>query len=106
MVNGLLKSNSAVVLALIALLIGWESVVRLYSPTAIEFHQAMIVAVIGLLVNLASAWLLREDHGHHHHGHHHHHDGHHHHHDHASAHHAHEREAAPASNGKAPRQDG
>ena len=73
---------SAVVLALIALLIGWESVVRLYSPTAIDFHQAMIVAVIGLLVNLASAWLLKEDHGHHHHGHDgqhaHGHDGHHH----------------------------
>lgn len=76
---------SAMVLALIALLIGWESVVRLYSPTAIDFHQAMIVAVIGLLVNLASAWLLRDDHRHHHHGHdghHAHRHDHHHHHDH------------------------
>jgi cation diffusion facilitator family transporter len=75
---------SAVVLALVALLIGWESVVRLYSPTVIDFHKAMIVAVIGLLVNLASAWLLRDEHGHQHghdghhaHGHHdHHHQGH------------------------------
>jgi cation diffusion facilitator family transporter len=75
---------SAVVLALIALLIGWESVVRLYNPTAIDFHQAMIVAVVGLAVNLASAWLLKEDHGHHHHGH----DGHHAH-GHGGHHHGH-----------------
>jgi cation diffusion facilitator family transporter len=48
----------------------------------------MIVAVIGLLVNLASAWLLKEDHVHHHHGH----DGHHAHgndHEHDHHHHSH-----------------
>ncbi|GLC62023.1 hypothetical protein PLESTB_001831100 [Pleodorina starrii] len=39
---------SAVVLALVALLIGWESLMRLYSPVAIDFQQAIIVAVIGL----------------------------------------------------------
>jgi cation diffusion facilitator family transporter len=70
---------SAVVLALVALLIGWESLLRLYSPVAISFPQAISVAVIGLAVNLACAWLLRDDHadrGHaHHHGHHHHHTG-------------------------------
>ncbi len=66
---------SAVVLALIALLIGWESLMRLYNPVAISFPQAISVAVIGLGVNLACAWLLRDDHDHHHHGHdHHHHD--------------------------------
>jgi cation diffusion facilitator family transporter len=83
---------SAVVLALIALLIGWESVMRLYSPVAISFPQAISVAVIGLAVNLVCAWLLRDDHshghshGHHHHGHHDHHDphGHHDHHGHAT----------------------
>lgn len=65
---------SAVVLALVALLIGWESLVRLYSPVAINFRQAIIVAVIGLSVNLVCAWLLRDDHAHHHgHGHDHHH---------------------------------
>lgn len=75
---------SAVVLALIALLIGWESLIRLYSPTAIDFSQAIMVAVLGLAVNLACAWLLRDDHGHHHgHGHDHGHGhGHHHGHDH------------------------
>ena len=77
---------SAIVLALVALLIGWESLVRLYSPVAIDFTQAIAVAVIGLVVNLVSAWLLREDHPHHHdrihHGHGHIHHDHHHTHDH------------------------
>ncbi|WEX76114.1 CDF family Co(II)/Ni(II) efflux transporter DmeF [Sinorhizobium numidicum] len=63
---------SAIVLALIALLIGWESLVRLANPVAISFPQAISVAVLGLVVNLACAWLLREDHAHHH-GHSHHH---------------------------------
>lgn len=66
---------SAVVLVLIALLIGWESLLRLVDPVPISFNQAILVAVLGLAVNLLSAWLLREDH-HHHHGHHHHHHGH------------------------------
>lgn len=57
---------SAVVLAIIALLIGWESFLRLVSPTTISFGQAITVAVIGLAVNLVSAWLLKDDHGHHH----------------------------------------
>ena len=65
-------------LTLIALLIGWESLMRFYSPVAISFRQAISVAVIGLIVNLLCAWLLREDHAHHHHGHSHGH-GHHHH---------------------------
>lgn len=65
---------SAVVLGLIALLIGWESLLRLARPVPIDFTQAIAVATAGLAVNLASAWLLREDHGHHHHRHGHHHD--------------------------------
>jgi cation diffusion facilitator family transporter len=68
---------SAVTLALVALLIGWESFQRLVEPVPISFNQAIMVAVIGLLVNLLSAWLLRDDHHHHHH---HGHDHHHHHH--------------------------
>ncbi|WP_416877465.1 CDF family Co(II)/Ni(II) efflux transporter DmeF [Litorimonas sp.] len=64
---------SAVVLALIAFLIGWESLVRLANPVQISFPQAIFVAVIGLIINLVSAWLLKEDHSHHHgHGHSHH----------------------------------
>lgn len=70
---------SAVILALIALLIGWESFQRLVEPVPISFNQAIMVAVIGLIVNLLSAWLLRDDHHHHHHhGHGHHHHDHHH----------------------------
>lgn len=68
---------SAVILALIALLIGWESLLRFYSPVQINFSQAILVACIGLGVNLVSAWLLRDDHAHHHghdHGHDHDHD--------------------------------
>lgn len=62
---------SAVVLALVAVLIGYESLVRLANPVSIGFGQAIAVAVIGLLVNLLSAWLLKDDHAHHHHDHHH-----------------------------------
>src|SRR3546814_3723900 len=61
--------SSAVILAVIALLIGFESVVRLAAPIAIRFDEAIAVAVLGLLVNLVSAWLLRDG-GHHHHQHH------------------------------------
>jgi len=64
---------SAVVLALIALMIGWESLVRFYNPVEIGFSQAISVAVLGLAVNLLCAWLLRDDHAHHGHHHHHHH---------------------------------
>lgn len=69
---------SAVVLALIALMIAWESFLRLRSPVSINFQEAIFVAVVGLLVNIVCAWLLRDDH-HHSHGHHHSHDhaGHH-----------------------------
>ncbi|MFW7342268.1 CDF family Co(II)/Ni(II) efflux transporter DmeF [Pollutimonas sp. H1-120] len=70
---------SAVLLALIALLIGWESLVRLSQPIRIDFNQAIAVAVVGLIVNLVCAWLLKDEHSHHghHHGHHHDHDHHH-----------------------------
>ncbi|ROR47416.1 CDF family Co(II)/Ni(II) efflux transporter DmeF [Diaphorobacter sp. C33] len=60
---------SAVVLAIVALLIAWESFLRLTDPVPIRFEQAIAVAVIGLVVNLVSARLLHGGHGHHHHGH-------------------------------------
>lgn len=72
---------SAIILAMIALLMGWESFLRITSPVPISFSQAIAVAVIGLAVNLVSAWLLSgSGHDHHHHGH-----GHDHHHDHPHA---------------------
>jgi Co/Zn/Cd efflux system component len=61
---------------LIALLIGWESFLRLANPVPISFEQAIAVAVVGLIVNVICAWLLRDDHAHHHHGHDHHHQEH------------------------------
>ena len=57
---------SAIVLAMIALLIGYESVDRLIDPVPIAFDQAIPIAVLGLGVNLLSAVLLRDNHGHHH----------------------------------------
>ncbi len=72
---------SAMVLGLIALGIGVESVLRLFEPIRVAFGEATIVAVLGLAVNLASAVLLS---GGHHHGHAHHHD---HDHDHDHDHH-------------------
>jgi len=77
--------TSALILAMIALQIGYESGVRLLNPVAIGFDEAIAIAVVGLGVNLASAWLLRDDHEH---GHTHHHSGGDHpHHDHDHQHH-------------------
>ncbi|WP_175697894.1 CDF family Co(II)/Ni(II) efflux transporter DmeF [Burkholderia ambifaria] len=73
--------TSAIVLAMIALLIGYEAVARLLAPVAIHFGEAIPIAVAGLLVNVASVWLLSGDHHGHSHGH-----GHHHHHGHAHEH--------------------
>jgi cation diffusion facilitator family transporter len=50
---------SAIILAVIAVLMAGESVRRLFSPLTIAYDQAVVVAVIGLLVNLASAFLLQ-----------------------------------------------
>lgn len=72
--------TSAIALGIVALLMVVESVHRLFNPEAIQFNEAIMVAVIGLIVNVVSMLLL---HGHHHdHGHHHHHGEHEHHHDH------------------------
>lgn len=62
--------SSAVILGVVALLIGVESLMRLRAPVTIQFDSAIAVAALGLVVNLASAWLLRdEEHHHGHHGH-------------------------------------
>jgi cation diffusion facilitator family transporter len=82
---------------MIALGIGYESVLRLLYPVAIHYREAIPIAALGLCVNLVSAWLLREshDHGHghahgpatqrHHDDHEHDHHDHDHDHDHAQA---------------------
>jgi cation diffusion facilitator family transporter len=60
---------SAVVLGVVALMIGWESLMRFFNPREIHFEQAIGIAVLGLVVNLASAWLLHQGDDHDHHGH-------------------------------------
>ena len=54
--------TSAVVLALIAAMIGYESVSRLFQPVPIHYAEATAIAVVGLGVNLLSAWMLGSDH--------------------------------------------
>jgi len=71
---------SAIVLAMIALVMAGESVHRMFAPTPIHFDQAILVAVIGLVVNLVCALIFRD--AHHHHGHTHGHGHEHHHHEH------------------------
>lgn len=68
---------SALALGLIALAIGVESVLRLFQPIRVAFGTATLIAVAGLAVNIASAFLLSGGHGHDHHGHDHGHHGHH-----------------------------
>lgn len=71
--------TSAIFLVGVSGLMLYQSIDRLIAPTPIHYDQAIGIAVIGLLVNLACAWLLKDGHGHEHHGHNHHaHDGHHH----------------------------
>lgn len=57
--------SSAIILALIAALIGYEALVRFYTPVAIRFEEATWLAAIGLAVNLLSAWLLFDSDHHH-----------------------------------------
>jgi len=58
--------TSALLLALVALGLVWESVERLLAPQKIAYDEALLVAVIGLVVNLASAFILGEGHEHEH----------------------------------------
>jgi cation diffusion facilitator family transporter len=80
-VGDLVAFSSAVLLLVIAGLMAFESAQRPIAPVTITFTDALIIAVIGLIVNLVSAWLLKEDHGHKH-THDHSGDHDHHHHDH------------------------
>lgn len=81
-VGDLAAYTSAVLLGLVALFIAWESGNRLIAPVPISFRDAALVAVLGLIVNLLCAWILRDGHAHHHHGH----DGHAHDHHHSKDH--------------------
>jgi len=78
--------TSAIVLAMIALLIGYEAVTRFIWPVAIDFNEAIPIAVLGLIVNVASVFLLSGGGHHHNHGHSHAHSHGDHGHDHNEAH--------------------
>jgi cation diffusion facilitator family transporter len=88
-VNTLGGYTGAVLLAGFALVMAWESVARFFAPTAIAFNEAIFVAVLGLIVNGVSVFILGEhrhpehhedladeleEHGHYHDEHYHHHD--------------------------------
>ena len=81
--------TSAIVLAMIAALIGYESLARLFAPVPIRFAEAIPIAALGLAVNVGSAWLLS---GGHEHGHGHHEHGDHEHGHHGHGHHKHDEE--------------
>jgi cation diffusion facilitator family transporter len=66
--------TSAIILAMIAVLIGYESITRFVAPIPIHFAEAIPIACLGLLVNIASAWLLSGGNHGHSHGHNHGHD--------------------------------
>ena len=72
--------TSAIFLVIVAGLMVYQSLERLIAPSPIHYDQAIAIAILGLLVNLASAWLLKGGH-HHHHDHAHHAGDHHGHHD-------------------------
>jgi len=68
--------TSALFLLAVALLMFYQSIERLIAPVMIHYHEAIFVAVLGLVINLITAWLLGDNHhhDHDHHGNHHHHD--------------------------------
>ncbi len=65
-VNSLGGFTGAVLLAIFSLMMAWESLVRLLHPVDIAFNQAILVAVVGLLVNGASVFILGHQHEHDH----------------------------------------
>jgi cation diffusion facilitator family transporter len=75
--------TSALVLLLVAGVMAWESIARLRAPLPISFEQALLVAVLGLAVNLICAAILHRSHEQTHHGHH--------------GHHGHDHEAEPSA---------
>lgn len=57
---------SAMLLGFVAAMVLAESLWMLLSPESIAYNEALLVAVVGLIVNLLSAWWLKHDHHHEH----------------------------------------
>lgn len=72
--NALGGYTSAILLGITSLGIIWESVERVLNPLKISFESAVLVAVIGLVVNFLCALVMKGRHHHHHHHHHHEHN--------------------------------
>ena len=87
-VGDLAGFSSAMILAMVAVLVTVDAISHLMHPVKIAYTEAILVASVGLMVNVVSAWLLKDDHHHDGHDHAHDHDheeeghGHHQHHDH------------------------
>lgn len=77
--------TSAILLLLVAVTMFYQSAERLIVPVAIHYNEAIVLATVGLLVNLICAWWLKDGH-HHHENDHHHDDSYVHHHEHSHAH--------------------
>jgi cation diffusion facilitator family transporter len=76
-VNVLGGFASAIALAVVAVVMMLESLQRIVDPRTIHYNEAILVASIGLFINVVSAYLLKENHSHDHHGDHtHHHQDH------------------------------
>jgi cation diffusion facilitator family transporter len=63
-INPLAGYTSALLLALAGLWMGYESIHRLFNPVEIDFSLAIWIAVFGLIINVASAFILGHDHDH------------------------------------------
>ncbi len=62
--------SSAIILGIVAIGVALESFMRFITPARIDYADALMIAAIGLGVNLVCAWLLKDDHDHDHHHHH------------------------------------
>ena len=82
--------TSAILLLLVAVTMFYHSAERLINPAQIHYNEAITLAIVGLLVNLVCAWLLKDAHHHHEHDHHHDHSHDHHSHQHEHSHNNHQ----------------
>ncbi|MCW5623923.1 MAG: CDF family Co(II)/Ni(II) efflux transporter DmeF [Burkholderiales bacterium] len=68
-VGALAGYSSALLLAVVAVLMAVEAASRLLDPVAVHFGEAIVVAIVGLVVNVISVFLLDHRHAHGSHGH-------------------------------------
>ncbi len=61
--------SSAIILGITALAVAIESIERILAPVAVAYGDALLIACIGLCVNLVSALILKDSHSHHGHDH-------------------------------------